>query len=78
MRRPRRPLKLFLIELAMAWAGQKHAVALDPAYKLPRLRYKGGAVQPQHLRLDRGPVSTIEYEDYYHDFSLYIMVLLLQ
>ena len=41
----------------MAWARQKHAVQLDPAWKLPKMRYKGDAVQPQLLRLDRGPVS---------------------
>lgn len=52
-----RPLKLFLIELAMAWATQKDTVGLDPNYKLPKMRYKGSTIQPQQLRLDRGPVS---------------------
>jgi hypothetical protein len=41
----------------MAWAAKKHAVQLDPAWKLPKMRYKGDTVQPQLLRLDRGPVS---------------------
>ena len=54
-----RPLKLFLIELAMAWATRKHTVALDPTYKLPKMRYKGSTVQAQQLRLDRGPVSRL-------------------
>ena len=52
-----RKLKIFLVELAMGWASQKHSVALDPNWKLPKTRYKGDKVLPQCLRLDRKPVS---------------------
>ena len=43
----------------MAWAAKKHGVELDPAWKLPKMRYKGDGVQPQLLRLDRGPVRAL-------------------
>ena len=52
-----RPLKTFLVELAMGLAAEKHGVQLDPAWKLPKMRYKGETVQPQLLRLERGPVG---------------------
>jgi len=51
-----RKLKVFLVELAMGWACRKHSIALDPNWKLPKLRYKGAQVLPQRLRLDRKPV----------------------
>lgn len=53
-----RPLKLFLVELALGWAGQKGGAALDRHYKLPRMRYKGAAPQPQAVRLERRPLVT--------------------
>ncbi|EIE23612.1 hypothetical protein COCSUDRAFT_41800 [Coccomyxa subellipsoidea C-169] len=53
-----RKLKIFLVELAMGWASQKHSVALDPNWKLPKMRYKGDKVQSQRLRLDRKPLVT--------------------
>ncbi len=54
---PRRKLKVFLIELAMAWAAQKHSVTLRPDWKLPKMRYKGDKVMAQRLQLGPKPVS---------------------
>ena len=50
-----RPLKMFLIELALAWAGEAHGMELRGAgqWKLPKMRYKGASVRPQQLRLKR-------------------------
>jgi hypothetical protein len=52
-----RKLKIFLIELAMAWASERHSVKLKPEWKLPKMRYKGDKVMPQMLQLERKPVS---------------------
>ena len=46
-----RKLKVFLIELALGWAAQKHKLTLDPQYKLPRLAYKGVPTS-QRIRVD--------------------------
>jgi len=48
-----RRLKVFIVELAMAWVGQKNQTELDPKYKLPHLKYKGksGPVA-QRIRVD--------------------------
>ncbi|CAL5220844.1 g2928 [Coccomyxa viridis] len=50
-----RPLKNFLVELALAWAARAHALELGGSgqWKLPRMRYKGDTVKPQRLRLQR-------------------------
>ena len=55
---PPRPLKLFLVELALGWAGSKSGRVLDRRYRLPRMRYKGDAPQPQAVRLDARPLVT--------------------
>mmetsp|Transcript_5182 Transcript_5182/g.9866 ORF Transcript_5182/g.9866 Transcript_5182/m.9866 type:complete len:426 (+) Transcript_5182:169-1446(+) len=47
-----RRLKVFVIELAMAWVGQKHQLELDAKYKLPHLKYKGSAPAQQRIRID--------------------------
>ena len=48
-----RRLKVFVVELALAWVGQKHKLELDPKYKLPHLRYKGvGGPKVQRVRVD--------------------------
>lgn len=57
-----RPLKNFLVELALAWAARAHALELGGSgqWKLPRMRYKGDTVKPQRLRLQRNePVSCL-------------------
>lgn len=59
-----RKLKVFLVELAMGWASRKHSMALDPNWKLPKLRYKGAEVLPQCLRLDRKPVRPLLCKNY--------------
>jgi hypothetical protein len=53
-----RPLKVFLIELALNWVGQKYGTPLDPKFKLPKMRYKGGQVEAQRIRVDRKPLVT--------------------
>ena len=40
-----RPLKAFLIELALGWVGHKTSMALDPKFKLPKMKYKGEEVR---------------------------------
>eukprot|EP00976_Prorocentrum_cordatum_P116521 1196175-Prorocentrum_minimum.AAC.5 len=48
-----RRLKVFIVELAIAWVGQKHKLALDQKYKLPHLKYKGkDGPRPQRIRID--------------------------
>ncbi|KAK3275296.1 hypothetical protein CYMTET_16565 [Cymbomonas tetramitiformis] len=48
-----RRLKVFIVELAIAWVGQKHNMVLDPKYKLPHLKYKGdGGPSEQRIRVD--------------------------
>ena len=55
-----RPLKSFLVELALALAARAHGLQLGGfgQWKLPKMRYKGASVVPQKLRLERNePVS---------------------
>lgn len=51
-----RPLKAFLVELALEWVGSKHKMQLDPRFKLPKMAYKGSEVRSQRVRLDRKPL----------------------
>ncbi|CAD7695983.1 unnamed protein product [Ostreobium quekettii] len=51
-----RSLKRFLIDLCLEWIGQKHKLHLDSKYKLPRMRYKGGTVVSQRIRVDQKPL----------------------
>ena len=53
-----RRLKQFVVEMALGWAGQKHGVALDPKFRLPKIQYKGAQVQPQRMRVDKKPLVT--------------------
>lgn len=53
-----RPLKAFLIELALQWAGSKHQLKLDQKFKLPKMTYKGLDVRPQRVRLDKKQLVT--------------------
>ncbi|KAL4425454.1 hypothetical protein ABPG75_009470 [Micractinium tetrahymenae] len=47
-----RPLKLFLIQLALGMAAQQTGLELDPQYRLPKMRYKGeGGPPPQFIRV---------------------------
>ena len=39
-----RPLKAFLIELALGWVAHKAEMQLDPKFKLPKMKYKGDQV----------------------------------
>ncbi|CAK0853585.1 unnamed protein product [Prorocentrum cordatum] len=39
-----------VIQLCISAVAQKYKVELDPRYKLPKVKYKGGAVQVQRLR----------------------------
>jgi hypothetical protein len=43
---------VFVVELALAWVGQKHQLELDPKYKLPHLHYKGDKPKAQRVRVD--------------------------
>ena len=55
-----RPLKTFMVELALAWAARAHRLQLGGfgQWKLPKMRYKGDNIVPQKLRLQRNePVS---------------------
>ena len=59
----RRPLKTFLVELALAWAGREHGLELGGSgqWKLPKMRYKGNEIKLQRLRLQRNePVSCLK------------------
>jgi len=53
-----RPLKAFLIELALNWIGHKTGSSLDPKFKLPKMKYKGEEVEAQRIRVDRKPLVT--------------------
>lgn len=53
-----RPLKAFLIELALGWVGNKHKMELNPKFKLPKMTYKGEQVRPQRVRMDKKPLVT--------------------
>ena len=48
-----RPLKAFLIELAIGWVAHKTQLELDPKFKLPRMKYKGDEVEKQNIRVER-------------------------
>jgi hypothetical protein len=68
-----RKLKVFVVELAMAWVGQKHKLVLDQKYKLPHLKYKGkDGPKSQRIRIDpKCLISEIdEPEDYEVSFPL--------
>ena len=54
----RSPLKLFLIELALGWVEAKGGAPLERRYRLPRMRYKGAALVPQTVRLERQALVT--------------------
>ena len=47
-----RHLKVFLVELALGWAGEAHGLQLHGDWKLPKMRYKGSPT-PQKLALVR-------------------------
>ena len=51
-----RPLKVFLISLAVGWVQSQHKLQLDPKYKLPKMRYKGTAISSQFVRIQRKPL----------------------
>uniref|UniRef100_A0A7S3QZ36 PIH1 N-terminal domain-containing protein n=1 Tax=Dunaliella tertiolecta TaxID=3047 RepID=A0A7S3QZ36_DUNTE len=51
-----RPLKSFLIELAINWVSHKHKMELDMKFKLPKMRYKGEVVETQRIRVDKKPL----------------------
>ncbi|KAF5828217.1 pre-RNA processing PIH1/Nop17-domain-containing protein [Dunaliella salina] len=51
-----RPLKSFLIELAVSWVSHKHKMELDMKFKLPKMRYKGEVVGTQRIRVDKKPL----------------------
>lgn len=55
-----RPLKHFVVQLVLGSVEHKHAWALDPQYRLPRMRYKGQLPPPaQRVRTeDKGPGAT--------------------
>ncbi|KAL4856090.1 PIH1 domain-containing protein 1 [Chlorella vulgaris] len=51
-----RPLKFFLIQLALATAAQMVGLELSPQYKLPKMRYKGEMPPPPaRIRPQGGP-----------------------
>ncbi|KAJ7539140.1 hypothetical protein O6H91_11G078400 [Diphasiastrum complanatum] len=43
-------LKLFVIEMALTWIGQKYKIQLVSGFKLPNLKYKGPSVRRHHIR----------------------------
>ncbi len=45
-----RPLKQFLIELAIGWVSHKASMDLDVKYKLPKMRYKGDVVSSSGMQ----------------------------
>lgn len=51
-----RPLKAFLIELALDWVSNKHNMQLSQKFKLPKMTYKGAVVRPQRVRMDKKPL----------------------
>ena len=50
--RLRRPLKVFLVELPLGWAGEAHGLQVHGEWKLPKMRHKGSPT-PQKLALVR-------------------------
>jgi len=58
-----RPLKVFLVEVALACAVNVHELRLTElgTWKLPKMRYKGASILPQKLHLQRKePVSSLK------------------
>jgi hypothetical protein len=54
-----RPLKAFVIDLALGQVGEKHKLALDAKFKLPKMAYKGaGGPEPQRVRAERKALVT--------------------
>jgi hypothetical protein len=53
-----RPLKQFLVQLALNWVGHKHGLSLDPKFKLPKMKYKGAEVAAQRVRVDKKALVT--------------------
>eukprot|EP00798_Chlamydomonas_sp_ICE-L_P025828 gene25828-11504_t len=54
-----RPLKVFIIELAINWIAHKTEMQLDKKYKLPKMTYKGDKIEAQRIRVDRKPLVEI-------------------
>ena len=55
---PYRPLKNFLISIAMSQTEQKCSIVLDKQWKLPKMRYKGDKIVSQRIRVDSKPHIT--------------------
>ena len=53
-----RPLKNFLISIAMSQTEQKCSIVLDKQWKLPKMRYKGDRIVSQRIRVDSKPRIT--------------------
>ena len=53
-----RPLKNFLISIAMSQTQQKCSMVLDKQWKLPKMRYKGDKIVSQRIRVDSKPRIT--------------------
>ncbi|XP_024543725.1 uncharacterized protein LOC112350914 [Selaginella moellendorffii] len=50
-------LKVFMIDTAMSWIGQKYSTELSAEFKLPNMKYKGDSVQKQYIRAGpKGPL----------------------
>jgi len=51
-------LKLFLINMALTWLGQKYTTTLSSDFKLPSIKYKGKEVGRHTIRVDpsKGPM----------------------
>lgn len=47
-----RPLRNFLISIAMSQTEQKCSLVLDKQWKLPKMRYKGDKMESQRIRVD--------------------------
>jgi hypothetical protein len=54
----RRPLKAMLVELALELVSNKSSLQLNPKFKLPKMTYKGDAVRPQRVRVDKRQLVT--------------------
>lgn len=53
-----RPLKSFLITTTLQWVSHKTKSELSEKYKLPKMRYKGDAIQSQRIRVDKKALVT--------------------
>lgn len=59
-----RPLKVFLVEVALACAVNAYELRLTElgTWKLPKMRYKGASIPSQKLHLQRKePVSSLKF-----------------